>query len=289
MRQLHKALRENHHLRHGGRMQYGLFLKGIGLTLEQALQFWRSEFIKGKVDADKVNRTTRLTFTCSRTHLAHTPASVHSTRSLCWCTSPCLSFNTFEVWVTQTNESSLTVKGMPEIIWHSSSVSLIKKFWRTRCFFFFVPMVHLTRKLHSQTLLCLSRRLAQRGNVYSQLILNQGETNGVRILTWEWRSWCGRIWIYSVSHQSNECILNARRTAFCNIMYCNFPDFVKGFVPHHYAYKQCLWTQRKVETVSRFYTVSPGVWSCGISLLTFFFSFFPKYISKLLPCLIMDH
>lgn len=54
MRHLHKALRENHHLRHGGRMQYGLFLKGIGLTLEQALQFWRSEFVKGKVDADKV-------------------------------------------------------------------------------------------------------------------------------------------------------------------------------------------------------------------------------------------
>ncbi|XP_048701168.1 DNA primase large subunit isoform X4 [Caretta caretta] len=54
MRQLNKALRDNHHLRHGGRMQYGLFLKGIGLTLEQALQFWKSEFIKGKVDADKV-------------------------------------------------------------------------------------------------------------------------------------------------------------------------------------------------------------------------------------------
>lgn len=35
-------------------MQYGLFLKGIGLSLEQALQFWRSEFVKGKVDADKV-------------------------------------------------------------------------------------------------------------------------------------------------------------------------------------------------------------------------------------------
>lgn len=55
MRQLHKALRDNHHLRHGGRMQYGLFLKGIGLKLEQALQFWKSEFIRGKVDADKVN------------------------------------------------------------------------------------------------------------------------------------------------------------------------------------------------------------------------------------------
>ncbi|XP_015218762.2 DNA primase large subunit isoform X2 [Lepisosteus oculatus] len=56
MRHLHRALREQHHLRHGGRMQYGLFLKGIGLTLEQALQFWRAEFIKGKVDADKFDK-----------------------------------------------------------------------------------------------------------------------------------------------------------------------------------------------------------------------------------------
>ncbi|KAF3708321.1 DNA primase large subunit [Channa argus] len=56
MRQLHQALRESHHLRHGGRMQYGLFLKGIGLSLEQALQFWRSEFIRGKVDADKFDK-----------------------------------------------------------------------------------------------------------------------------------------------------------------------------------------------------------------------------------------
>ncbi|XP_054554877.1 DNA primase large subunit isoform X2 [Talpa occidentalis] len=56
MRQLHKALRENHHLRHGGRMQYGLFLKGIGLTLEQALQFWKQEFIRGNMDADKFDK-----------------------------------------------------------------------------------------------------------------------------------------------------------------------------------------------------------------------------------------
>ncbi|KAL4640910.1 DNA primase large subunit [Arapaima gigas] len=56
MRQLHKAVRDNHHLRHGGRMQYGLFLKGIGLTLDQALQFWRAEFLKGKVDADKFDK-----------------------------------------------------------------------------------------------------------------------------------------------------------------------------------------------------------------------------------------
>uniref|UniRef100_A0A4W5LI84 DNA primase subunit 2 n=1 Tax=Hucho hucho TaxID=62062 RepID=A0A4W5LI84_9TELE len=56
MRQPHRLLRESHHLRHGGRMQYNIFLKGIGLTLDQALQFWRSEFVKGKVDADKFDK-----------------------------------------------------------------------------------------------------------------------------------------------------------------------------------------------------------------------------------------
>ncbi|XP_032877753.1 DNA primase large subunit [Amblyraja radiata] len=57
MRQLHNALRDNHHLRHGGRMQYGLYLKGLGLTLEQALLFWKSEFIKGKVEPDKFDKS----------------------------------------------------------------------------------------------------------------------------------------------------------------------------------------------------------------------------------------
>lgn len=42
-------------------MQYGLFLKGIGLTLEQALEFWKKEFIRGKVDADKVIQQMRNT------------------------------------------------------------------------------------------------------------------------------------------------------------------------------------------------------------------------------------
>ena len=54
MRYLHDTLRQDHHLRHFGRLQYGLFLKSIGLSLEQALAFWRDEFTK-KMDMEKVS------------------------------------------------------------------------------------------------------------------------------------------------------------------------------------------------------------------------------------------
>lgn len=46
MKQLHEQLRVAHHLKHGGRLQYGLFIKGIGVTLEDSLRFWREEFTK---------------------------------------------------------------------------------------------------------------------------------------------------------------------------------------------------------------------------------------------------
>ncbi|KAJ2443903.1 DNA primase subunit pri2 [Coemansia sp. RSA 2337] len=44
MQHLHSQLARDHHLRHGGRMQLGLFLKGIGLGLQDALVFWRRAF-----------------------------------------------------------------------------------------------------------------------------------------------------------------------------------------------------------------------------------------------------
>lgn len=46
MRSTHEMLRLNHHLKHYGRLHYGLFLKGIGLNLEDALTFFRDEFIQ---------------------------------------------------------------------------------------------------------------------------------------------------------------------------------------------------------------------------------------------------
>ncbi|KAL8722922.1 MAG: hypothetical protein Q9225_000692 [Loekoesia sp. 1 TL-2023] len=44
MRNLHMTLRRNHHLKHFGRFQYTLFLKGLGLTMEDCLIFWRQSF-----------------------------------------------------------------------------------------------------------------------------------------------------------------------------------------------------------------------------------------------------
>ncbi|KAJ5803584.1 DNA primase large subunit [Penicillium pulvis] len=49
MRSLHMNLRKNHHLKHFGRLQYTLFLKGIGLSLEECILFWRQSF-RGKTD-----------------------------------------------------------------------------------------------------------------------------------------------------------------------------------------------------------------------------------------------
>lgn len=47
MKSLQATLNRDHKLKHWGRLQYGLFLKGAGLDLEGALAFWQSHF--GKV------------------------------------------------------------------------------------------------------------------------------------------------------------------------------------------------------------------------------------------------
>lgn len=46
MKQLHRKLRENHHLKYDGRVQYRLFLKGAGFSVHDCIQFFRFEFIK---------------------------------------------------------------------------------------------------------------------------------------------------------------------------------------------------------------------------------------------------
>eukprot|EP01084_Bolivina_argentea_P016531 30924_1 len=42
------------HLKHGGRMHLGLFLKGIGVSLQESLSYWRNSF--KKIGSDKFNK-----------------------------------------------------------------------------------------------------------------------------------------------------------------------------------------------------------------------------------------
>lgn len=57
MSSLHMTLRRDHHLKHYSRLQYTLFLKGIGLSLEECLHFWRTGF--SKITDDVFNKEYR--------------------------------------------------------------------------------------------------------------------------------------------------------------------------------------------------------------------------------------
>ena len=46
MRNMYETLKTNHKLKHMGRLHFGLFIKGIGLSLDESLKFWRTEMLK---------------------------------------------------------------------------------------------------------------------------------------------------------------------------------------------------------------------------------------------------
>ncbi|CAH6722225.1 DNA primase large subunit [[Candida] jaroonii] len=52
---LQKTLSVNHHLRYQGRQQLGLFLKGIGLNIDEALKFWSNQF-SANMTMEKFNK-----------------------------------------------------------------------------------------------------------------------------------------------------------------------------------------------------------------------------------------
>ena len=56
MRTIHNRLRSDHHLKFFARQQYGLFLKGAGLSLEGNVALFRHEFTK-KMDINKFDKT----------------------------------------------------------------------------------------------------------------------------------------------------------------------------------------------------------------------------------------
>ena len=41
MKSLFTVMRNKHHLKHYGRLQMGLFIKGLGLTMDEAYTFWK--------------------------------------------------------------------------------------------------------------------------------------------------------------------------------------------------------------------------------------------------------
>lgn len=55
MRHIHTILRSSHHLKHFCRLQYGLFLKGIGLLYDDAIRFFREEYTK-VMDGNKFDK-----------------------------------------------------------------------------------------------------------------------------------------------------------------------------------------------------------------------------------------
>lgn len=57
MSNLHRSLRRDAHLKHYGRLQYTLFLKGLGLSLDECLVFWRTSF--HKITDDTFNKEYR--------------------------------------------------------------------------------------------------------------------------------------------------------------------------------------------------------------------------------------
>lgn len=54
MRNLHESLQDKGHLRYYGRLQYNLFLKDVGIPVEEALLFWRRSF--RSISDDKFNK-----------------------------------------------------------------------------------------------------------------------------------------------------------------------------------------------------------------------------------------
>ncbi|KAJ6496616.1 eukaryotic and archaeal DNA primase, large subunit-domain-containing protein [Mycena vitilis] len=54
MRNSHQRLRADHRLNHFGRLQYGLFLKVLGLSVEEAIIFWRKSF--DRINDDTFNK-----------------------------------------------------------------------------------------------------------------------------------------------------------------------------------------------------------------------------------------
>ncbi|OQV20214.1 DNA primase large subunit [Hypsibius exemplaris] len=55
-RNMHEHMRKDHHLKHEARLQFGLFLKGIGLSCDDAVRLFRQEFSKHGISEKQFNQ-----------------------------------------------------------------------------------------------------------------------------------------------------------------------------------------------------------------------------------------
>ena len=83
----YQHLKREHHLKHGGRTQLGLFLKGVGLSLQDALLFWKQSFAR-KTPSDKFDKVSSRSsadiagcMSPNCTHLCPPPGVRRSTRT----------------------------------------------------------------------------------------------------------------------------------------------------------------------------------------------------------------
>ncbi|GMG25763.1 unnamed protein product [Ambrosiozyma monospora] len=61
MQRLMEGVSVNHHLKYGGRQQLAFFLKGIGLSADEAIKFWRNQFTKS-MSAERFNKDYKYNF-----------------------------------------------------------------------------------------------------------------------------------------------------------------------------------------------------------------------------------
>ncbi len=63
MKSLCEIVEKEHHVKHWGRLQLGLFFKAVGVSLEEAITYWRSNFTKkAGVDGTRVKAYTIFVF-----------------------------------------------------------------------------------------------------------------------------------------------------------------------------------------------------------------------------------
>ena len=56
MRSMQNALDATQHIKYNARLQYGLFLKGIGLSMDDAIRYFKGEFTKANIAPDKFDK-----------------------------------------------------------------------------------------------------------------------------------------------------------------------------------------------------------------------------------------